>query len=142
MKMTKIRQNQLRNKLQDARCRLMDSYPFFGILLMYLRFVAVDNIRNISTNGHCIFFNADFISKLYPNELDYILCHQIMHIINGDIWRSRFLSGDDFHRACDIFNNDQLIGVGWRVSSFTHLGKLQYQLPLYEDLPGKGNPKW
>lgn len=110
----------------------MDTYPFFAILLMYLRFVAVDNIRNMSTNGRCIFFNADFVSRLYPNELDYILCHQIMHIINGDIWRGQSLEGDDFHRACDIYNNDQLIGIGWRVNGFTHFGKLQYQLPLYD----------
>ena len=131
MKMTKIRQNQLRRRLQESRCRLMDTYPFFAILLMYLRFVAVDNIRNISTNGRCIFFNADFVSKLYPNELEFILCHQVMHIINGDIWRGQSLAGDDFHRACDIYNNDQLIGIGWRVNGFTHFGKLQYQLPLY-----------
>ena len=64
-----------------------------------------------ATNGKCIFFNADFISKLYPNELDFILCHQIMHIINRDIWRGPALAGDDFHRACDIYNNDQLIRI-------------------------------
>ena len=132
MKMTKMRQNQLRNKLQESRGRLMDAYPYFAILLMYLRFVAVDNIRNISTNGRCIFFNPDFVAKLYPKELDFILCHQVMHIVNGDIWRTRYLRGDDYHRACDIYNNDQLIRVGWRVDSFTHLGKLQYKIPMYK----------
>jgi predicted metal-dependent peptidase len=119
----------------------MDSYPYFAILLMYLRFMAVDNIRNISTNGRCIFFNADFIAKLYPNELDFILCHQIMHIVNGDIWRSRARMGDDYHRACDIYNNDQLIGIGWKVSSFTHLGKLQYQIPMFTGEVGELSPK-
>lgn len=129
MKMTKIRQNQLRSKLQDSRSRLMDSYPYFAILLMYLRFVAVDNIRNISTNGRCIFFNADFVAKLYPRELDFILCHQIMHIVNGDIWRNPAWIGDDYHRACDIHNNDQLIQIGWQVNNFSHFGKLQSQIP-------------
>ena len=131
MKMTKIRQNQLCYKLQDSRSRLMETYPFFAILLMYLQFIAVDNIKNISTNGRSIFFNSDFISKLYPTELDFILCHQIMHIINGDIWRTQSLVDDDVHRACDIYNNDQLISLGWKVSGFTHLGKLQYQIPGY-----------
>ena len=125
MKMTRLRQESLKRKLQDSRTRLMEKQPFFAILLMYGRFVAVDNIRNISTNGKCIFFNADFISKLYPNELDFILCHQIMHIINRDIWRGPALAGDDFHRSCDIYNNDQLIRIGWHVNGFSHLGKLQ-----------------
>lgn len=141
MKMTKIRQNQLRNKLQQSRCRLMESHPYFAILLMYLRFIAIDNIRNISTNGRCIYFNADFISKLYPNELDFILCHQIMHIVNGDIWRSRGLAGDDYHRACDIYNNRQLMSVGWNVNSFTHLGKLQYEIPIFRGNIEELSPK-
>lgn len=132
--MTKSRQDTLRRKLQESRSRLMEKQPFFAILLMYLRFVAVDNIRNISTNGKCIFFNANFVSKLYPNELDFILCHQVMHIINRDIWRGQALAGDDFHRACDIYNNDQLIEIGWRVSGFSHLGKLQYKIPMYNEL--------
>ena len=81
MKMTKIRQDQLRYKLQDSRSRLMERYPYFAILLMYLGFMAVDNIRNISTNGKYIFFHPDFIAKLYPNELDFILCHQVYWIL-------------------------------------------------------------
>lgn len=131
MKMTKNRQLQLGIKLQASRGRLMESYPFFGILLMYLGFVAVDNIRNISTNGRNIYFNADFITKLYPDELDFILCHQVMHIINGDIWRARKLVGDEYHRAYDIYNNDQLIGMGWDIDGFSHMGKLQYDIPVY-----------
>ena len=127
MRMTKLRQDALRCKLQESRSRLMERQPFFAILLMYLRFVAVDNIRNISTNGKCIFFNADFISRLYPNELDFILCHQVMHIINRDIWRGQALAGDDFHRACDIYNNDQLIEIGWRVKGFSHLGNFNIE---------------
>lgn len=134
MRMTKIRQDRLRHKLQESRSRLMEKQPFFAILLMYLIFVAVDNIQNISTNGQCIFFNADFILKLYPNELDFILCHQIMHIINRDILRGQALVGDDFHWACDIYNNDQLIEIGWKVSGFSHLGKLQYKIPMYDSV--------
>ena len=132
MKMTKLRKNHLQYQLQESRGRLMESYPFFAILLMYLKFVAVDTIRNISTNGRCIFFNADFISRLNPSELDFLLCHQIMHIINGDIWRGHALAGDDYHRACDICNNHQLIALGWRVGGFSHLGKLQYTIPAYD----------
>ena len=141
MKMTKIKKMQLETKLQQSRSRLMEEYPFFAILLMYLKFVAVDNIRNISTNGRCIFFNADFVSKLYPNELDFILCHQVLHIANGDIWRGQAWVGDDYHRACDIYNNDQLMKIGFRVGSFSHLGKLQYKIPMYSEIEiGDLNP--
>lgn len=140
MKMTRIRREQLRYRLQESRSRLMERYPFFAILLMYFKFVAVDNIRNMSTNGRCIFFNASFVSKLTPKELDFILCHQIMHIINGDIWRHKSYAGDDYHRACDIINNSELGKLGWPLDRFSHFGKLQYEVPMYKIDPMELSP--
>jgi predicted metal-dependent peptidase len=69
--------------------------PFFGLLLMYLKFVAVPGMKKISTNGKCIYFSPDFLEKLYEKEMDYILCHQILHIVCGHIWRDVDLEGDD-----------------------------------------------
>lgn len=136
MTVTKIRQNRLRLKIQEARSYLLDEWPYFGLLSMYLRFVAVDNIRNISTNGKCIYFNPNFLDKLSFYETQFVICHQIMHIVYGDIWRDSFMQGDDYHRAFDVIVNDVLIKMGWRDSMFSHLGKLQYKLKstVYEDI--------
>ncbi len=136
MKMTKIKKEQLQARIQAARASLMEKSPFFGILSMYLKFIAVDDIRNISINGQAIFFNPRFIDRLGPYELEFILCHEVMHIVRGDIWRPLGKAGDDYHRACDIYNNDQLIHCGWKASSFTHFGKLQYELQWpYSGIP-------
>lgn len=129
MKITKLRKNKLGYKIQAARTELMMNHPFFGILLMYLKYVAVDNIKNISTNGKCIFFNPGFLDKLTTYELQFVLCHQMMHIVLGDIWRTPSMKGDEYHRAYDIVANRQLMRLGWRVNSLTHLGKLQYDIP-------------
>ena len=130
MNMTKMRRQKLQSKIQDARGALIADKPFFGLLLMYLKYVAVDNIRNISTNGRCIFFSPAFIEKLMPNELQFVLCHQLMHILNGDLWRDVAYAGDEYHRAFDIITNRELLKMGWSVSGLTHLGKLQYTIPL------------
>ncbi len=129
MTLTKIRKQRLQSKIQEARSELIASRPFFGILLMYLKYVAVDNIRNISTNGRCIYFHPDFLDKLTAYELQYILCHQIMHILSGDIWRDIGKAGDEYHRALDVIDNRQLIKMGWKVDWLMHLGKLQYDIP-------------
>ena len=107
--MTKQRKLRLRQKIQSSRGRLMTSHPFFALLLMYLKFVAIPDMKKMSTNGRCIYFAPDFVDKLYDYELDYILCHQIMHIICGHIWRPYDREGDDYHFACDKLINSLLI---------------------------------
>ena len=79
--MTERRIEKLKTLIQESRARLLDRNPSFALLLMYLRFVAVTDIKKISTDGTTIFFNPQFIEKLTVSELDYVLCHQIMHIV-------------------------------------------------------------
>ena len=83
--MTEQRKKRLQVKLQEARYRLMDTQPMFALLLMYLKFVAVDDMKKISTNGRCIFFSPEYVDKLYINELDFALCHVLMHIVNHNL---------------------------------------------------------
>ena len=120
--MTEQRKNRVRKKIQESRGRLLSTMPFFGLLLMYLKFVAVPGMKKISTNGKCIYFSPDFLEKLYEKEIDYILCHQILHIVCGHIWRDRDLSGDDYHFACDIFLNLILEDYGYDEDKYPHLG--------------------
>lgn len=127
--MTKQRKLKLKTLIQESRSRLMDSSAFFSLLLMNLRFVAVSDMNKISTNGRCIFFSPDYIAKLYPNELDYILCHQLMHIIFGHIWRPLSYTGDDYHYACDILINAHMIKSGIAEIRYPHFGDIQYLIP-------------
>lgn len=126
--MTEQRKNRVRKKIQESRGRLLSTMPFFGLLLMYLKFVAVPGMKKISTNGKCIYFSPDFLEKLYEKEIDYILCHQIMHIVCGHIWRDRDLSGDDYHFACDIFLNLILENYGYDEDKYPHLGYIYREM--------------
>ena len=107
----------------------MDTHPFFALLLMYLKYVAVPGMKKISTNGRCIYFAPDFLDKLYDGEIDYILCHQVMHIIYGHIWRPFDLAGDNYHFACDIAINNKLAKSGLLKDSFSHLGYMYRSIP-------------
>ena len=127
--MTQQRKNRLKYKIQESRGRLMESHPFFALLLMYLKFVAVPGMKKISTNGRCIYFAPDFLDKLYEYEIDYILCHQIMHIIYGDLWRPYDREGDNYHLACDILTNLHLYKCGFTKDRYPHLGEVQLKIP-------------
>lgn len=130
--MTEQRKQRLRAKIQESRARLMDSQPFMALLLMYLRYVAVPGMKKISTNGRCVFFSPDYLDKLYWYELDFILCHQLMHIVCGDIWRPYDLTGDNYHFACDIVVNSLLEDQGFDDKRLPHLGE------IFREVPAKG----
>lgn len=127
--MTKQRKDRLKKKLMESRARLLDTNPFFAILLMYLKFVAVKDMKTMSTNGRCIYFSPDYVDKLYTHELDFILCHQVMHIAFGDIWRTSEKAGDSYHHACDIVINANLALCGWDEERHPHLGDIFKKLP-------------
>ena len=127
--MTSQRKNRLKYKIQDSRARLLESHPFFALLLMYLKFVAVPGMKKITTNGRCIYFAPEFVDKLYTYELDFILCHQIMHIIYGHIWRPIDREGDNYHFACDILINTGLYNCGFTDNRYPHLGEIQRKIP-------------
>ena len=135
--MTEQRKRRIRNKIQEARERLLSSHPFYGLLLMYLKYVSVPQIKKISTNGRCIYFNPDFIEKLYPDELNYILIHQILHIVYGHIWCQRDVRGADYHFACDIFINLLLENTEFGVERYPHLGDIYRKHPNHIDLREK-----
>ncbi len=139
--MTKQRKLRLRQKIQAARGRLMSSHPFFALLLMYLKFVAVYDMKKMSTNGRCIYFAPDFVEKLYDRELDYILCHQIMHIIYGHIWRPRDREIEDYHFACDIFINALLARSGFVEDRYAHLGNVYRTVQGIDESPAKMTPE-
>ena len=129
--MTDKRIEKLKNMIEESRTRLLECNPSFALLLMYLRFVAVPGMKKMSTNGITIFFNPQFVEKLRWNELDYVLCHQIMHIVLEHTEAVTSLGGDieDYHFACDIYINDNLDRAGFPLERFTHLGELCCEIP-------------
>lgn len=115
----------------------METHPFFALLLMYLKFVSVADMKKISTNGRCIYFSPNFLDKLYDYELDYILCHQIMHIISDHIWRPLDQERADYHFACDLFVNDFLMRRGFSAERYPHLGTVYFKIPCSEKFPSE-----
>ena len=130
--MTQARKNRLKNKIIASRSRLINSHPFFAIMLMYVKFYAVTGMKKISTNGIDIYFSPDFLEKLYDREIDFILSHQIMHIICEHIWRPSDMKGDDYHYACDIYINRLLKRHGFETDRYPHLGEIQCTLHGYD----------
>lgn len=122
--MTLQRQRRLRAKLQYSRARLMVNNPEMALVLMCFRYVATKQVYRISTNGRVVFFDPDWLQKLGKRELDYILAHQVFHLIRNDVKRPPFFAGDRYHHACDIILNSFLHDLDLCDDQFPHIGNL------------------
>lgn len=100
--------------------------PEFALVLMYLRYVATKQVYRISTNGRTIFFDPDWLQKLSGNEMDYILSHQVLHLVRDDVKRPAFFAGDRYHHACDIIINSFMRQLGHRAEHYQHIGDLPH----------------
>lgn len=125
--MTEARKRRLRRKLQESRYRLYQLNNEFAEPLREMLFVATKDVKHISTNGKCIYFDADWLQKLGDVEMDFILSHQLMHIALGHIERPKYYTGDRFHLACDIVANSYLKELGWEYDKLPHIGRIFYQ---------------
>lgn len=105
----------------------MISYPEFSILLMYLSFIADKHCDRITTDGKAIYFNPDWFQKLSPRATDFILCHELMHILLGHIDRSNLFKGDRYHLACDIIANSNLWHIGFYEERLPLIGTIYHE---------------
>ena len=125
--MTPQRQKRLREQIRRSRARLMVSDPALAMVLMYLRFVATKDVYRISTNGREILFDPDWFQMLGKKETDYILSHEVIHIVLEDTKRPAFFTGDRFHHACDIIACSVMRNRGWQDDELPHIGKLPHR---------------
>ena len=125
--MTEQRKRRLKRQLQESRYRLYKLNREFAEPLREMLFVATKDVKRISTNGSCIYFDPDWLQKLGHTALDFILSHQLMHIALGHIDRPKYYTGDRFHLACDIVANSNLELLGWQYDKLPHIGKIFHE---------------
>lgn len=125
--MTEHRKLLLKRKLQESRWRLRNLNSEFAEPLSKMYFVATKDVYRISTNGQCIFFDADWLSKSDKTAVDFILSHQLMHIALGHIYRPTYYNGERFHLACDIVANSRLELLGFKYDKIANIGKIYYE---------------
>ena len=133
--MTDKRINKLKRKLQEARYRLLTREPELAAPLVDMFFVANVDVRRMSTNGSCIYFDANWLEKLGNSSLDFALCHQLMHIRLGHLSRPLFYKGDRFHFACNIVVNSSLIRYGFTDDKLPGIGEIHHET-LYPKVEG------
>lgn len=123
--------DELLKKIEIAKCNIIIINPFFGNLLAHLIIKNSNKIKYMETDGDVIYVNDKNLKNFEEKELEFLLLHQMYHIILFHIFRAT--SKDNikkFDRACDyVVNVNIMTQFPLRYTNFKNIGKITMHLP-------------
>ena len=97
------------NKLLSCRMRLLASHSFYGLLLAHTKFGLDENCDTAYTDGSKIAFSPKFLESLSDDETQFVLMHEILHIVLKHCFRGNDYNQEAFNIACDIVVNSNIL---------------------------------
>lgn len=94
----------VRKEMVRDRCRLIDFQPFVGKLAMHLDLTPVIDRRltTASTDGTHLYVDAEFYSRLAPEERLGVIAHEVWHCALRHFQRRGDRDRDRFNYAADV----------------------------------------
>lgn len=96
-------------RLYRSRMRILCTHPFYGLLLMHMVYSIDEGCDTAYTDGTRIAFCPQFLDRLADSELDFIMMHEIMHVVLQHCLRGNDLDQERFNIACDIVVNSNIL---------------------------------
>ena len=99
--------NEARERLVSARIGLLLRHSFFGNLATRLKLINADEwCATAATDGQKFYYNSRFIMMLKPKEVEFLVGHEVLHVVYDHIGRRD-------HRDPQIWNiaNDYTVNA-------------------------------
>jgi len=99
-------------KLKQAKIKLLFGNPFFGTLLMHLPLVDATDAGwcpTAAVDGRFIYYNREFFKKLDVDEVQFVLCHELLHVAFDHLGRRSHRDPKWWNMANDYVINAALI---------------------------------
>jgi len=108
-----------RKILAYNRMQLLNKHPFIGNIAMNLDLIPIRDARcdSAMTDGNAIYFDIDFMSRLNSDEIQFVLGHEIWHVVMVHFLRKGDRIHDIFNIACDMEVNQILDSDGFLAPS-------------------------
>lgn len=92
-----------------SRLRILANHGFYGLLLAHMTFALDEELETASTDGKKIYFGPSFLDKITDTELDFVMMHEILHVVLQHCFRDGDRDHDAFNIACDIVVNSNIL---------------------------------
>ena len=96
-------------RLLMARSRLLVENGFYGLLLMHMIYSLDEGADTAYTDGDRIAFSPKFMEELSDKELEFVLMHEILHVVLRHCARGKNYDPFLFNIACDIVVNSNIM---------------------------------
>ena len=99
-------------KLKSAKVKLLLNNAFFGTLAMYLPLTdATDEhwCNTMATDYRRIYYNRKFVEELDVEEVQFVICHEILHVALDHFSRQSHRDAEYWNMACDYAINGMLV---------------------------------
>ena len=116
----------LEEEIKNFKIRLLRKLPFYGDIVLKLGFHEKKEIPTACTDGKNIYYNPKFFKKLTEGQRNYILMHEIFHVILMHPYRGKGKNPRIWNIACDMVVNCMCDRME---SYFKWLIKIPYERP-------------
>ncbi len=96
-------------RLLMSRMRILMNNGFYGLLLIHMVYSIDEDCETAATDGRRIFFGPGFLDELSDSELDFIMMHEILHVVLQHCFRQGERDNEQFNIACDIVVNSNIL---------------------------------
>lgn len=96
-------------RLLLSRMRILCNHGFYGLLLMHMVYSIDEKLETACTDGIRITFGTDFLDSLSDSELDFVMMHEILHVVLQHCLRGGDREHETFNIACDIVVNSNIL---------------------------------
>lgn len=100
------------DKVSKAKSKLVMYHPFFATIVCSLPMSEDNAYPTIATNGKWIKYNHHFMADLSPDEVLFLLCHEVGHCVFGHMFRRKNRDPKKWNIAGDYIINDMLVADG------------------------------
>ena len=107
------------------KMQLLRKMPFYGDIVMRLPIVRNDAISTARTNGRMIEYNGKFLSKMKPGQRNFVIMHEIFHVLLFHCERNNERRPDIWNMAADLVVNNMLL----RLNYYMHNAGIEFEKP-------------
>ena len=104
----KMEESGLMLRFMKFKMDLLSKMPFYGDVLMNIPLVETREIRTAATDGMRIMYNPAFMRSMTTGEQNFVLMHEVMHILMLHFLRGRGRKHEYVNIAQDLIVNKEL----------------------------------
>ena len=103
-------QKEVLDRIITARVGLLLRHPFFGNMATRLKIQAADEwLMTAAVDGRNLFFNTQFFNAMSNKEIEFVIAHEILHMVYDHLGRRQDRNPMLYNIAADYIVNNLLV---------------------------------